>query len=225
MTAQFGLGAGSAAAGLAVLGIVTAALRNLVKVWDIHCAWRVAREKAESVFQIPSVVTAIGGDVRLPKGAISIELYGELGDGGAHLDWMLEPGEHGVLVGSESSVSRLMNVIVGLEPLNKGFIQLGGVQLEDVRLTDIQRRTHLLSENSPILQGSLRRAISTGCARRPSDPEIMEIIRALGLSRLHAEIGGLSGRIYEDGRKPNAPREISTAFCARRVSKTFTNSR
>ena len=194
------LGPGIAAAGLAVLGIVTASLRNLSNVWNYYCSWRVAREKALAIFNKPTIDIGTGTQEKLPRGPLSVEVCGKVIDNKTHFDWTIEANAHGVLLGREIDVSRLMNVIAGLEPVSDGYVRLGGVRLQDINPSGLQRRTHYVSEHSPILQGSLRRAVTTGCARRPSDTVINEVIRTYGLSYLAQRIGGLSGRVVENGR-------------------------
>ena len=53
---------------------------------------------------------------------------------------------------------------------------------------------------SPILQGSLRRALTLGVSPRPDDDTIHAMAARFGLGALIERLGGLGGRVGESGR-------------------------
>ena len=68
-----------------------------------------------------------------------------------------------------------------------------------------RRRTiALIGTRSPILKGSLRRALIMGVQTRPEDSEILARADAFGLGRVIARLGGLDGRVSEGGRNLSA---------------------
>lgn len=58
----------------------------------------------------------------------------------------------------------------------------------------------LVGARSPILAGSLRRALTMGAARRTDDAAILEQAEAFGLKDVIERLGGLDGRVAEAGR-------------------------
>ncbi len=53
---------------------------------------------------------------------------------------------------------------------------------------------------SPILAGGLRRAFGLGLTPRPTDERLLTVGRDFGLGRTIARLGGLDGRVAENGR-------------------------
>jgi ABC-type transport system involved in cytochrome bd biosynthesis fused ATPase/permease subunit len=57
---------------------------------------------------------------------------------------------------------------------------------------------------SPILAGSLRRALAMGAARQPDDEAIVEAARMFGLGHVLDRLGGLDGKVSEGARNLSA---------------------
>ena len=62
----------------------------------------------------------------------------------------------------------------------------------------------LVGTRSPILAGSLRRALTMGCAAQPEDRRIMAVAEGYGLASVIARLGGLDGKVAEAGRNLSA---------------------
>lgn len=67
-------------------------------------------------------------------------------------------------------------------------------------LVGTPRRIAYAGQGSPILAGTLRRALTLGCARRPPDTEVERVARVFGLGAVLDRLGGLDGRVGEGGR-------------------------
>ncbi|MCP3670527.1 MAG: hypothetical protein GY814_08855 [Gammaproteobacteria bacterium] len=61
-------------------------------------------------------------------------------------------------------------------------------------------RTLIIKPSAPILQGSLRRALTIGAIRRMDDTVIQEAVDRFGFDLVINRLGGLSARIGENGR-------------------------
>lgn len=58
----------------------------------------------------------------------------------------------------------------------------------------------LLGSDSPVLAGSVRKALTLGVRPRPSDTVIKRVARRYGLKPLIERLGGLDGSVAEGGR-------------------------
>ena len=67
-----------------------------------------------------------------------------------------------------------------------------------------RRAITLVGVRSPILAGSLRRALTMGAAERPDDPAILAQAEVFGLRDVIDRLGGLDGRLAEGGRNLSA---------------------
>ncbi|MGF1475527.1 MAG: ATP-binding cassette domain-containing protein [Geminicoccaceae bacterium] len=183
-----GAPAAEAAGALAVLGILVLPLRELSGVWDQRCAWRVARHKCELVFAKPS---ATRGQNRR-SGPVPVVFEG-VHFRGIELDFRLEAGETLIVQGPVGSgKSSLLALAAGLETPDQGRVSLGDQQHRPT--------TVFLGSGTPILQGSLRRALTLGIAKRPKDKVIVAAAERFGLASVIDRLGGLDGRVSEGGR-------------------------
>ena len=62
----------------------------------------------------------------------------------------------------------------------------------------------LVGTRSPILAGSLRRALTMGASKLPDDAAILAQAEAFGLSDVLTRLGGLDGKVAEAGRNLSA---------------------
>lgn len=196
---RHGLAAGSAAAGLAVLSIITIYLRDLANVWDYWCAWKIARDKSQAIFDMPPVWER-GTSKNIPNEALSLILTKCASDAIGPISFTVPAGSRTVLCGREGQVRDVFDLIAGFENLQSGQILLGDTDLHALNQRTLSNRLHILNDEAPILQGSLRRALTMGCRRRPKDDVILAALETFGLTACCERLGGLSGRINEDGR-------------------------
>lgn len=195
-----GLTPATAAAGLAIVAIVSLPLRELADVWDIHAAWLVAREKSEKIFS-KVVLDRSREGIRLSNAPITIALENVSMGPIDRLSLTIEAGSKTAII-DRCGARRdwLFNLCAGLTDVCKGTIKYNGTDLNEIRMADFAKRVHILTLNDPILQGSLRRNLTLGIRKRPRDAAIAKICREFGFSATWEKLGGLDGRVYEDGR-------------------------
>ena len=182
---QNGLATGAAAAALSMLAILTMPLRELAEAWDQFCAWGIAKEKLQVVFEKPSKrrrTRALGEPV-----AVSIKTpqrqYDIPAGGLAQIDGPMGGGK-----------SALANAIAGLDldpDLTIRYRDAAGGRVPG-RLPKISH----IGDQLVVLRGSLRRVLTLGQRPRPPDESIEDMARRFGLSgMIDALEGGLMGRI------------------------------
>lgn len=213
-----------AAGALAALGLMMRPMRDLASVWDRHRAWQVARDKCRIVLAAPildrsrdraptpstpdrSPATAAEA-ARLPLPALSFRhlATSEL----RNLDARIRPGTKVTLVGPNGAgKSTLLRLAAGLEQPATGQVLLDGVAPVTMRPRDRRRRIALMTAGSPILAGSLRRALTMGMTGRLRDRDIVAMAARFGLEAAIERLGGLEGRISEGGRN------LSSGECRR----------
>jgi ABC-type transport system involved in cytochrome bd biosynthesis fused ATPase/permease subunit len=98
----------------------------------------------------------------------------------------------------------LLLLAAGLEQPHRGKVTLDGREPRDLSAGERRRMIALMSPRSPILAGSLRRALTMGSSRRCPDAEIAARACAFGLGDLLQRLGGLDGTLAEGGRNLSA---------------------
>ena len=179
---------------LAVLAILVVPLRELGGVWDRRCAWRVAREKCEKVFAIPLVRARTARRMPDESRALPLTLRGLSCVGhNRPIELTIGAGERVFLSGdSGAGKSTLLRTIAGLDaPVSGKVVHGNGTKVPSVVF---------VSPRSPILQGSLRRALTLGLAPRPDDEDIAHAARRFGLAAPLERPDGLDSRVGEGGR-------------------------
>lgn len=183
------------AAALALLGLMLRPLRDLAGVADRYRAWEVAAGRCAEILAEPELRVGRRPKVR-PEGPGRLEFREARAPGLGPLSAELRPGETVALFGpSGSGKSALLALAAGLEAPLSGRVRLDGAPPQDVAAREIVH----VSAASPVLKGSLRRALTLGLRRRPADPEVMAAAEAFGLGAL-LSARGLDGTLGEDGR-------------------------
>ncbi len=190
-----------AAAALAVIGILVQPLRDLAGVWDRRCAWRIARGKIEALLASPGLTLPSGkaGEGSDAPAQIAYRLVGA----GVLRDFTAAaaPGEKIAVFGPNGAgKSTCLALAAGLEEPAEGCVTIDGVDLRDLPLGERQQRLVYVGPRSPILRGSLRRALTLGISPRPDDSRIEVVARDFGLGLVLERLGGLDGRISANGR-------------------------
>lgn len=180
--------AADVAGALAALAILARPLRDLGGAWDKFCAWSVAREKCEVILSAPimerrrntqSKVAALMIEDLVVRNAPAISF---------------ETGYQGVHHLNLPVDAALIDVIAGLDDPDKGRVRYlnrnGGAR---------RPRVSLVTSSSPILSGSLRRALTLGAIKRPTDEWIETMAQTYGFGPALDRLGGLDGRLGENG--------------------------
>lgn len=200
------LPAAEAAGALAVLAILVQPLRDLASVWDYRCAWVIARDKLGKLLASPTLdaptLDAPGRPAgRRPRTPAYLEFMdvrcGPLRD----FDAVAEPGTKIAVIGPNGAGKSLcLALAAGLEATEDGRVELDGRDLAGVSTRERQRSIVFVGPRSPVLQGSLRRALTLGVKPRPDDGDIERAAHAYGLGPVLERLGGLDGRVAEGGR-------------------------
>ena len=196
-----GAAAAEAAGALATLAILTLPLRDLATVWDRRRAWEVARDKCKSVLDAP-VLQAVPphaectteGPVRLDFVHARARVLQDVNATAWH------GSKIAIVGGNGAGKSTLLSLAAGLEHATDGRVAIDGLDIRALP-QDIRSRTiTYVGPRSPILRGSLRRALTLGITPRPDDEMVEAAIRDFGLTDVTGRLGGLDGRVAEGGR-------------------------
>ncbi len=196
-----GAASAEAAGALAVLAILTLPLRDLATVWDRRRAWEVARDKCQAILDAPLLEqlaepqdTQREGPARLVLEALTSGPLNEI-------DVTAEPGEKIAIVGGNGvGKSSLLALAAGLAQADSGRLTLDGRDIRALRAGQRRDAIAYVGPRSPILKGSLRRALTLGIEPRPDDAEIEAMARRYGLDAVLERLGGLDGQVAEAGR-------------------------
>lgn len=199
--------AGTAAGALAALGIAAQTLRDLATAWDRHRAWAEARGKCEALLAEPRLAASGRGQPAERPGdappAIRFRRAGSAQLRG--IDAEAEPGRRiAVLGASGAGKSTLLALAAGLEAPSRGRVRVGGVAPTSLTAAERRRMVHLVGPRSPILAGSLRRALTMGAAVAHDDAAVEAVARKFGLAPVLVRLGGLDGRVGEGARTLSA---------------------
>jgi ABC-type multidrug transport system fused ATPase/permease subunit len=202
-----GIPASEAAGAMAALGLMIHPMRDLAGVWDRWRAWTIARDKCASLLAAPTLdrrrrdarSTPLAD--RPPRLCFAGVAAGAL----CGLDIEALPRQKIAIVGGNGAgKSTLLLLAAGLEQPHRGKVTLDGREPRDLSAGERRRMIALMSPRSPILAGSLRRALTMGSSRRCPDAEIAARACAFGLGDLLQRLGGLDGTLAEGGRNLSA---------------------
>ena len=77
---------------------------------------------------------------------------------------------------------KLFSILQGRERRPDGEIRIGGVPLEEISPSSLRRRVGRVTTAPLILRGSLRRTLTLGCRKRPTDKSILAMMKSVGLA-------------------------------------------
>ena len=205
-----------AAGALAAVGLMIQPMRDLAGVWDRHRAWRVAREKCASLLDVPKLVSADRAAKR-PLANQAQSLRFKAVSSGALSDFSMtaEAGRKIAVIGPNGAgKSTLLSLAAGLELPASGKVTVGGRIATGLSAGERRQLIALVGTRSPILAGSMRRALTMGAHDKPDDAAIVAQAEAFGLAHVLERIGGLDGKVSEAGRNLSAG-EIRRVLLAR----------
>mgnify|MGYP000925311858 CR=1 FL=1 len=191
----------TAAGSLAMLAILAQPLRNLARIWDYHSAWKIARLKCEQLLAMPTLPRQPSVATEPSTGPGRLVFSGVTHSVLRNLSVEAEPGMKIAIIGPNGAgKSTCLALAAGLEQPMDGRVELDGAEVSTLAGKVRRQRIVYVGPNSPILQGSLRRALTLGIRPRPGDEHIVHAAEAFGLSAVMNRLGGLGGRIAEAGR-------------------------
>ncbi len=178
---RHGIAPGTVAASLAIIAILVTPLKELAGAWDRFCAWRVARGKAETLLQTPSQRRRVK-----PLGRpVSVRIDG-------HRQIFVSAGDLVALPADADD--DLLRLIAGID--HSASVR---VHYDDLPAGDLPAIAYL-GHQAPVLQGTLRRAVTLGLAPRPSKDKVLAALKAFGIAHLADGSKGLRQRVSEGAR-------------------------
>jgi ABC-type multidrug transport system fused ATPase/permease subunit len=201
-----GAPAAEAAGALAAVGLMIQPMRDLAGVWDRHRAWVASRDKCEALLAAPRLKRPRPGiretmqDAPQPLRFAAVSA-GILDD----IDIDAAAGQKIAIVGGNGAgKSTLLSLAAGLEQPLKGEVTFGGRAPSSLSAAERRRTIARVGARSPILAGSLRRALTMGTSNQPDDTAILAHAKAFGLKEVIARLGGLDGKLTEGARNLSA---------------------
>ncbi|MEO9877678.1 MAG: ATP-binding cassette domain-containing protein, partial [Anderseniella sp.] len=126
-----------------------------------------------------------------------------------------EPGRKIAVIGPNGAgKSTLLALAAGLELPASGNVTVGERKATGLSARERRKLIALVGTRSPILAGSLRRALTMGVDDRPDDAAVTAQAEVYGLAHVLERIGGLDGKVSEAGRNLSAG-EIRRVLLAR----------
>lgn len=201
-----GAPAAEVAGALAALGLMVQPIRDLAGVWDRHRAWVAARSKCNSLLAVPRLTRPPDRSPEpLPNEPLPLRFHAVSGGRLDGIDIEAPGGKKIAIVGGNGAgKSTLLALAAGLEQPCEGWVSLGERDPGSLGAAERRQAIAFVGTRSPILAGSLRRALTMGVAQRPSDAEILAQAEAFGLKAVIDRLGGLDGRLAEGGRNLSA---------------------
>ncbi len=198
---------GAEAAGtLAALGMLIQKMRELGSVWDRYCAWRAARARCLALLAVPPLPKS-GSSARSQSDqsvGIRVCLTNVSHHGLNRINAVAEPGKKiGITGPNGAGKSALLRLVAGAERPLRGRVALDHLSAT-TWVGGVEKRIVYTGASSPILAGSLRRALTMGAKPRPNDAETESAARGFGLGPVLKRLGGLDGRVAENGRNLSA---------------------
>lgn len=214
-----GVSTGTIAGGLAALGIALNPMRDLATVWDYWAAFQAAHQKCKAALERTRRRTS-GTGKKLSSRPLSIKFNDLSIPPISGVNGSIKAGGRVLLVGRNGSgKSRLLRAINGLDKLESGSMKLNGMSLSQLSQGSLRRGVWRISDDVPILGGSLRKALTMGLDRRPTDDDIVNQAIKAGLTDTLVKLGGLDGDIAEGGRNLSYGDRIKVALTRAMLAK------
>ncbi|MCR9085691.1 MAG: ABC transporter ATP-binding protein/permease [Rhodobacteraceae bacterium] len=187
-----GLPAATVAAALAALALTARPLRNIMSSSNRAAGFSAAHSKLKAALQRP---TAEGCQrhVRLKKGPLSVEIAPPTGPA-----IRVDPGGAAVL--PKAMIDDVAAVLTGTSANSDYAVRLNGEDACTLTPGTLRRLVGTVTDSPLLLKGSLRRALTLGLSRRPTDEELHHTAETAGLNGAIESLGGLDLRIAERGR-------------------------
>ena len=179
---RYSIPASAAAAALAVLAIVGLPLRQMVGVWDKYTAWTVAQSRYLALFKQATVEKPRAHT----RKAATLHLSAD------EKKWSAAPGSINSYCSLDIDDQTALRDTVTGELIHHGWTS------ETTTFNGRQPRIATVGDTVVTLPGSLRRALTFGCSKRPDDDTILSTAQRLGLTTLLDRFDGLDGKVREN---------------------------
>jgi PrtD family type I secretion system ABC transporter len=201
------ISAGTIVAGAVILSRALAPIEQAVGNWQQFLAYRKALNRLNSVLQsVPAQVKR----TKLPKPSGKLEaenIVVQVPDREKPLvygvSFTVHPGEGlGVIGPTGAGKSTIARALVGIIPLNRGYVRLDGASLDQRDKDELGRLIGYLPQDVQLFQGT----IADNIARFEAHPKPEEVINAAMLANVHdmilqlpngyeAQVGGSGSRL------------------------------
>lgn len=199
------IAAAEAAGAMAAVGLMIKPMRDLAGVGDRYRAWVAARDKCMKLLDKPRISRPKSPNVPLANEPQSISFENVETEHLSDVNVFVGAGKKIAVMGPNGSgKSTLLALAAGLETASSGKILLGDRAPASLGTSERKRMISYTGPRSPILAGSLRRAMTMGVAEQPCDTHILLTARTFGLQGLVERLDGLGGRVAEAGRNLSA---------------------
>lgn len=192
--------AAEVAGSLAAVGLMIQPMRNLAGVWDRYQAWIAARNKCVKLLQQQPLIIPEppkSSFICKPK-TLNFEniTFGIL----KNINVKAHKGQKIAIIGSNGTgKSTLLKLAAGLEEPETGRVLLGDRSPIGLSARNRKQMIDFVSMRTPILAGSLRRALTMGTAKKPPDRLIENMVKTYGLTGVLERLEGLDGKVAEGG--------------------------
>lgn len=196
-----GIPAAEVAGAMAAVGLMIKPMRDLAGVGDRYRAWIAARDKCVDLLNKPRISRPKSLGSPLANEPQSVRFENVETEHLTGIDLVVEAGQKVAVMGPNGSgKSTLLALAAGLEAAIAGKVLIGEHAPSSLSSSVRKRMISFVGSKSPILAGSLRRAMTMGAAQQPSDAQILQAANSYGLRGMVERLGGLDGHVAEAGR-------------------------
>lgn len=203
---------GDVFAALALLGILTPALRELTQLLEVRQGVRLTRERLAAIEALPTIERRRAA-TGLPEAEYPPLVLAQLD--ALNQDVVLEAGQHLLFEGGElSDRGRLLRLVAGLDVPARGSVQVRGQSAHSLRPGERRRLVGYAAEDLPLIRGSVSKNLRYR-HRRATSEEMAEALQWVGLD---GATGGLDleARLGAMGRELH-PRDRAALVLARAI--------
>ena len=193
------------AGAMAAVGLMIKPMRDLAGVGDRYRAWIAARDKCVKLLNKPRVSRPKPSSDPFALEPQSVSFVDVETECLTDINLTVEAGQKIAIMGPNGSgKSTLLALAAGLETATDGQVLIGDHAPSSLNRSERKAAISFVGARSPILAGSLRRAMAMGAAQQPSDALILQTAESFGLDGLVERLGGLDGHVSEAGRNLSA---------------------
>ena len=215
--------AGEAAAALAMMGIIAMPLRNVAGIYNRYAAWKIAREKCALILDIPARARASAESatvIPLSAQPARLEFDHVHKQNLANINALAEAGEIIAVCGRNGAgKSCLMALASGLEQATGGHVKIDHRPADTLDPQWLNASIALISLSTPILKGSLRKALTLDISPRPEDAVINDALSRYGLQAVSERLGGLDGKVAEGAKNLSKGERLRILFARATLKK------